>query len=141
MAMCSALAKCAIGGDRLSHTPEQSGSVALDYEAPLFGATFVGHIDANFDNGYYANYTDVAYDPVTRAVTVFQPKGDSSFNVNARIALTDIVVGDATATIALWSRNLLDEEHVFYKSKSVLQGVQGFYNEPRTYGLEVKLKM
>lgn len=123
------------------YTPEHSGSVALDYEAPLFGATFVGHVDANFDNGYYANYTDVAYDPVTRAVTVFQPKGDSSFNVNARIALTDIVVGDATATIALWSRNLLDEEHVFYKSKSVLQGVQGFYNEPRTYGLEVKLKM
>lgn len=123
------------------YTPEHSGSISGDYEAPFMGMTLVAHVDANYDNGYYANYTDVAYDPVTRAVTVPQPKGDPSFNVNARISLTDIVVGDAIGTISLWSRNLLDEEHVFYRVKSPIQGTSGFFNEPRTFGLEVKLKM
>ena len=98
-------------------------------------------IDANFSDGYYANYTDVAYDPVTRAVTVAQPKGESASLVNARLALTDIQVGDGIATFSLWSRNLLDEEHIFYKSKSVPGGVNAFFNEPRTIAFEVKLKM
>ena len=123
------------------YTPETSGSIALDYEQPFMGASLVAHIDANFGDGYYANYTDVAYDPVTRAVTVAQPKGESSTLVNARIALTDIQVGDGIATFSLWSRNLLDEEHIFYKSKSVPGGVNAFFNEPRTIGFEVKLKM
>jgi iron complex outermembrane recepter protein len=123
------------------YTPENSASLSVDYEAPFIGMTFLAHLDANYDDGYYANYTDVAYDPVTRAVTVPQPKGDPSFNVNARISLSDIVMGDSTATISLWSRNLLDEEHVFYRTKSVIQGTTGFYNEPRTIGLELKLKL
>jgi iron complex outermembrane receptor protein len=123
------------------YTPENSGSVALDYEAPLWGAKFVSHIDANYDSGYYANYTDVAYDPVTRAVTVKQPKGDKAMIVNARIALTDIPTAAGKATVSIWSRNLLNEEHVFYKSQSVTAGVNGFFNDPRTFGFEINLKM
>lgn len=123
------------------YTPESSGSVSADYEQPFMGATIQAHLDANFSDGFYANYTDVAYDPVTRAVTVRQPKGESSMIVNGRIALTDIAVGEGVATFSLWSRNLLDEEHIFYKSRSVLGGVNAFFNEPRTIGFEVKLKM
>jgi len=123
------------------YTPEDSGSVALDYETPLWGAKLVGHIDANYDAGYYANYTDSAYDPVTRAVTVKQPKGEKATVVNARIALTDIATPAGTATISVWSRNLLNEEHLFYKSKDAFGAVSGFFNEPRTFGLELNLKM
>jgi iron complex outermembrane recepter protein len=123
------------------YTPETSGSFALDYDQPFFGATLLAHIDANFDSGYYANYTDVAYDPITRAVTVPQPKGEKSALVNARLAITDVPVGDGMATFSLWSRNLLNEEHQFYVSKSVPGGVSSFFNEPRTFGLEVKVKM
>ena len=82
----------------------------------------------------------MAYNSVTRAVTVPQPKGDSAFLVNARIALTDIALGKGRATFSLWSRNLLNEQHLFYKSQSVTAGVSGFFNEPRTYGFEVGLK-
>ena len=123
------------------YTPENSGSVALDYETPLWGAKLVGHLDANFDSGYYANYTDSAYDPVTRAVTVSQPKGDKAMVVNGRVALTDIPTAAGKATFSIWSRNLLNEEHLFYKSKDAFGTVGGFFNEPRTVGFEINLKM
>lgn len=123
------------------YTPENSASAAIDWEAPLWGAKVMAHIDGNYDSGYYASYTDVAYDPVTRAVTVKQPKGDKAFVVNARVALTEVQTGAGMATFSIWSRNLLDEEHVFAKSQSVTAGTSGFFNEPRTFGFEVSLKM
>lgn len=123
------------------YTPENSASAAIDYERPLGELKLIAHLDANYDSGYYANYTDVAYDSVTRAVTVRQPKGDKSFVMNGRLALGDIPAGDGHATVSIWARNLLNEEHLFYKSQSATSGVSGFYNEPRTYGLEVNVKM
>jgi iron complex outermembrane recepter protein len=123
------------------YTPENSGSISVNYDAPFMGMTFNAYLDANFDDGFFANSTDVAYDPVTRAVTVPQPKGDESFNVNARLSLTDIPMGTANGTISLWSRNLLNEEHVFYRVKGVAQGTSGFFNELRTVGLELRLKL
>jgi len=123
------------------YTPENSGSLALDYERPFMGARFTAHFDANYDSGYYANYTDVAYDPTTRAVTYKQPKGDKATVVNGRLAVTDIETSAGKATFSLWSRNLLNEEHLFYKGASTTGGVSGFYNEPRTFGFEVNLKM
>jgi len=123
------------------YTPENAGSLAADYETPFMGAKFTAHLDANYDSGYYANYTDSAYDPVTRAVTYKQPKGDKSMVVNGRVAITEIDTSAGKATFSLWSRNLLNEEHLFYKSGAPLTGVSGFYNEPRTVGFEVNLKM
>lgn len=122
------------------YTPANSGSVALDYETPMLGGKFVAHVDANYDSGFYANYTDVAYDPVTRAVTVKQPKGDKSFIVNARLALADVETEQGMFTVSLWSRNLLNEEHVFAKFLSVTAGLGGFYNEPRTFGIELTIR-
>ena len=74
-------------------------------------------------------------------MTVKQPKGDEAMIVNARIALTDIPTAAGKATVSIWSRNLLNEEHVFYKSQSVTAGVNGFFNDPRTFGFEINLKM
>ena len=123
------------------YTPENSASASLDYDRPIGSLKLMAHLDANYDSGFYANYTDVAYDPVTRAVTVPQPKGDKSFVVNARLALGDIPAGDGHATISIWARNLLNEEHLLVKSTSVTAGVMGFFNEPRTYGIEFNVKM
>jgi iron complex outermembrane receptor protein len=77
---------------------------------------------------------------VTRAVTIKQPKGDSSFVVNGRLSLAEIPAGGADLEISVWARNLLDEEHLFYKSLSDRTGTAGFFNEPRTFGIEVKVK-
>jgi iron complex outermembrane recepter protein len=122
------------------YTPENSGSASVTYSRPLWGANFLAYGDVNFDDGYFANYTDVAYDPVTRAVTVKQPKGDSSLLVNARLSLADIALGKSNMTVSLWARNLLDREQVFYRTLSTTTGSSGIYNEPRTYGLEVSFR-
>jgi iron complex outermembrane receptor protein len=123
------------------YTPKSSASVSMDYDMPFNGMKIVTHLDANYDSGYYANYTDVAYDPVTRAVTVAQPMGDSAIVVNGRLALADIQSSVGKATVSLWARNLLNEEHLFYKSLSPTAGLAGFYNEPRTFGVQVKLEL
>jgi iron complex outermembrane receptor protein len=47
---------------------------------------------------------------------------------------------DATAELALWSRNLLDNECLFYKSVNAQLGTYGIFNDPRTYGLEARLR-
>jgi iron complex outermembrane receptor protein len=122
------------------YTPENSASFAVDYEHPLNNGKFVVHLDANYGDGYYSNYTDVAYDPVTRAVTIKQPKGDSSFIVNSRISIADLETGAGGVTFSVWARNLLDEQHVFAETFSDRTGLAGFFNEPRTFGFEVTVR-
>jgi len=126
------------------YTPENSASASADYETPLgLGDVKLRmHIDANYDSGYYANYTDSNYDNNTRAVRYAQPKGDKALVFNARIALADFALGQTggKVTIAAWARNLFDEAHLFYKSGSAAAGVSGFFNDPRTLGGEVNVK-
>lgn len=125
------------------YTPENSASAAIDYETPIGGSTLRFHLDGNYDSGYYVSYTDVAFDPVTRAVRYAQPKGDKALVFNGRIALADITMGQngAKATLAVWARNLFNEQHLFYKSASATAGVSGFFNDPRTFGVEFNIKM
>ena len=117
------------------YTPKNAASGAIDYERPLGGVTLRAHLDANYDSGYYANYNDPA-------TGIAQPKGDSSFLVNGRLALADIAMGasGAVLTVSAWSRNLFNEQHMFYKAYSPLLGTYGFFNEPRTWGLEANVK-
>ena len=125
------------------YTPEHALSGAIDYEVPLGGAKLALHLDANYDSGYYANYTDPGFNTATGQVTVAQPKGDKAFIVNGRIALADVEVGanGAQFTLAAWARNLLNEEHAYYRGFSPLTGGTGLFNEPRTFGVEVSVKM
>ncbi len=125
------------------YTPEYSASGAIDYETPIGGAMLKAHLDANYDNGYYANYTDTLIDSTNRAVRVAQPKGDSAFVVNGRIAIADIDMGSTGAklTVSAWARNLFNEGHVFVKFFSPTGGNTGFFNDPRTFGFELNIKM
>ena len=43
----------------------------------------------------------------------------------------------STIAFSLWARNLLDEEHLFYKLNSSALGQTGIFNDPRTYGFDV----
>jgi iron complex outermembrane receptor protein len=124
------------------YTPENSASGAIDYETPVNGLTLRLHLDANYDSGFYVNYTDAAYDPVTHLPTYLQPKGDKAFVVNGRVALADIGLGDSGGkmTVAFWARNVFNEQHLFYKSGAPTSGVVGFFNDPRTFGGEVNIR-
>ncbi|WP_298199585.1 TonB-dependent receptor [Novosphingobium sp.] len=127
------------------YTPEHAASGAIDYETAITdnGIKLRFHLDGNFDGGYYANYNDPNFDNVTRAVRFAQPKGDQALVFNGRLALVDIPLGNAGAkgTVSLWARNLFNEQHVFYKSGSAQAGLSGFFNDPRTWGVELNVKM
>jgi iron complex outermembrane receptor protein len=124
------------------YTPEHSASGSIDYEVPVGDVTLRAHLDGAYDSGYYANYTDVTYDPVTRAVRYAQPRGDAGLVFNGRIAIADIVMpgSGAKLTVSAWARNLFDEKHVFVKMGSPQAGVSGFFNDARTFGGEINFK-
>lgn len=107
--------------------PKNAGSVSLDYLVPFANFSALKfHLDGNWSDGFYTSEYD-------------QMLTDSSFVVNARVALVDVPLNNTGSTIAfsLWARNLLDEEHLFYKLNSAALGQTGIFNDPRTYGLDV----
>ncbi|MBX4159225.1 hypothetical protein K4A07_19065, partial [Lactiplantibacillus plantarum] len=83
------------------YTPENAANVAADWSSPFMGGTLKAHIDAN-------------YADATHSFEQYAVKNDSSFIVNARVAVADIQTGAGgpLLEVALWSRNLLDETYV-----------------------------
>lgn len=116
------------------YTPRDAISGAVDYRADVPGGTLRAHLEADADSGFYANYNDPERDRR-------QPRGAADVVVNGRVALTDVAVAPGAAVeLALWSRNLLDEQHLFYREYTRLVGTGGFFNERRTIGLELGLR-
>ena len=58
--------------------------------------------------------------------------------VNARMALSEMSVGDSQLEVAFWGRNLNDED---YKVHSISLGLYraAVFGEPKSYGFDVKL--
>lgn len=125
-----------------TYTPEHSGSVSADYELPMDDFTVRAHLDGNFDSGFYSNANDPVYLGVGAAGNVKQPKGEKATVFNGNLAVADIAMADtgAKVTLSVWVRNLFDEQHMFYKALSPTSGLNGFFNEPRTFGGQVQVK-
>ena len=113
------------------YTPRNSYSFAADYVVPMETFTIRAHIDANASDGYNSGNSIVT-----------SPLTDSSFIVNARLAVTDIEFDSGhTLELSLWSRNLLNEAHTFLKSfNTATRFTSGIYNEPRTFGLDLTVR-
>jgi iron complex outermembrane receptor protein len=110
-------------------TPKHSGSVAVDFEQPLGNLTFNAHLDANASGRAQPQATEAT-------------QGDKSFVVNGRLSLGDIPLSSGNLEVALWSRNLFNEEHVYFRARSTFPaiGTIGVFNEPRTYGIEATVR-
>ena len=113
----------------IAFTPENAASFAADWNSPFMGATLKAHVDAN--------YADASH-----SFEQFEIKNDSSFVVNARVAIADITTRDGgpLLEVALWSRNLLDETYVYRRDPSNrgTLGDYGNFNNPRTFGIELR---
>lgn len=111
------------------YVPKNAGAVNIDYQHPLGPATFEAHLDANQADGQYTGSTDPTF-------------SDSTLVVNARVAISDIRLKDTGGDlqIAVWARNLLDEDHAFLRNTNASLGQYAIFNDPRTYGVEARLK-
>jgi iron complex outermembrane receptor protein len=110
------------------YTPENAASFAIDYQHSAWAGTIVrAHLDGNYTDGQYTSSTDPTL-------------SDDAFVVNGRLALSNIRLNSegAKLELALWSRNLFNESHVFLRNFSSVLGAFGIYNEPRTYGVEAR---
>ncbi|HEY0112591.1 MAG TPA: TonB-dependent receptor [Allosphingosinicella sp.] len=127
-------------------TPKHAASGSADYEVPagFADARLRFHLDANYAGRQYSFQSE----PV---------KTDSSFIMNGRIALTEIAMNEAGAQLqlALWSRNLLNETHIYRRSAAnsepVIDSISGIpsyngvlgdygnFNAPRTFGVEARI--
>ncbi|MCW6531403.1 TonB-dependent receptor [Sphingomonas sp. MMSM20] len=110
-------------------TPRNAASGFVDYEMPVGGGdTKIRlHLDANYASSMYSFQNEA---------TKTQP----SFVVNGRIALTDIQLNDhgQKFTLAVWSRNLFNETHIYRRSSAnaAVLGDYANFNPPRTFGVE-----
>ena len=111
--------------------PKKASSLSFDYYVLFANASAVKfHLDGNWSDGFYTGEYD-------------QTLTDSSFVVNGRVALVDVPLNaqGTTMDISLWARNLLNEQHLFYKMNNAALGSQtGIFNEPRTFGLDLTVR-
>jgi iron complex outermembrane receptor protein len=125
------------------YTPPNAASAYIDYTAPIGQLTFRAHLDANYADPQYAFQTEFAdVSPTGSSTKNVSVKTGSSFIVNGSLALANLSIGGTSATLSLWSRNLLDETHI-YRISAANRGTIGDYanfNPPRTFGLEMRLK-
>jgi iron complex outermembrane receptor protein len=111
------------------YTPKNAASGSIDYELPIGseGTALRFHADAAYSDPVHTFASETTLT-------------DKSFIVNARVALVDIVMNNSgpKLTLAVWARNLFDEEHIYRRSNAnrATLGDYANYNAPRTYGLE-----
>ena len=123
-------------------TPRNAASGSIDYRVPMGNASLRFHLDGN-------------YAQATQSFDQFATKADSSLIFNGRVALADIPMGAGgqRLTVAVWGRNLFDEQYVYRRDPSNslpgapttsvttgsinnVLGDYGNFNAPRTFGIE-----
>ena len=103
-------------------TPKNVYNAGVDYSVSNISV----HIDAN-------------YQDATQTFDQFDTKNDSSFIVNAKLGYK---ISDEY-NLSLWSRNLLDEAHVYRRdpSNATTLGYYGNFNAPRIVGMTFSAKL
>ena len=129
------------------HAPENSFNLLADAR---IARTAWGDLRGMLDYSWTDDYFTYPYQ-LARSGPRYNPAaaiaGDTRIKnygvLNARLALTDITLKGSQAEIALWSRNLTDEEQILnYIDFGPAFGsmTDAYYLTPRTYGLEVSFR-
>ena len=121
------LAGGALQAFNLVQTPEHSGSLTVDYSfAPFEFGTLVVHVDVTATDEYHY-------------IGNGSQELDSYVLINAKLILTDIVLGNHAGALRLsvWGKNLTDEEYVIYGVPLAGVGAVRVFGTPRTYGFDM----
>ncbi|MBV8972582.1 MAG: TonB-dependent receptor, partial [Sphingomonadaceae bacterium] len=114
------------------YTPKNAASGSIDWHSPLSdnGTSLRIHLDAAYADPQYSFQNEARLT-------------DSSFVVNGRIAIADVpMLNGAHVTFSLWSRNLLNETHIYRLSgaNDAILGDYANFNPPRTFGGEIAVR-
>jgi iron complex outermembrane receptor protein len=109
-------------------TPRHAATFTADYTFPRFSFGELRlHFDANTAGNYIANNT-VTY------------KADSAFLINGRLSLGDIEVAGGTLELALWAKNLTNVTYNYFDFRVASRQTSTIYNDPRTYGVQARIR-
>lgn len=109
-------------------TPKHSASFSADYAFPAFSfGQLRAHVGLDTAGNYIPNGTvDV--------------KADKALLLNGRLSLGEIALGGGEMEIAVWGKNLTNTTYNLLDFRIPGRVTATFYNEPRTYGLEARMK-
>jgi|GEM_PF-608065 len=112
-------------GKELSHAPKQSASTSFNWTNDISENLLLSvQVNAAYKSDFYLRYDN---DPSSHW-------DESSLTLGSRITLSDM---DDTWSIALWARNITNEEIPSYQSFSLAkQDHFVFYNQPATFGID-----
>jgi iron complex outermembrane receptor protein len=126
--------------------PEWTANLAAQYKSqPLFrDVTLNARVDANYRSESWGitqlPSTSALFSPAEQTLYKDVGKMNPYWVVNARVALEGFKVAGADATLALWARNLFDED-----SANMMQALSFFsigadYERARTIGVDVTVE-
>lgn len=117
-----------------TYRPEWTGNLSAQYETdPVFRG---GHLLFRLDGNYQSSFETaaVALPAQFRSLTHV----DASWIVNGRIALADMDLSGAKTQIALWGRNLTNNNSIAYATAQAFLGTATF-ERARTYGVDISV--
>ncbi|MEP7351468.1 MAG: TonB-dependent receptor [Sphingorhabdus sp.] len=120
-------------------SPKHSGNVGLDFKSPDLGfGNFALHADYSFSSPYWATPGGLLV--ASLGPTYSRPTAKTNM-MNGRISLQNIALGNTTAELAVWGKNLLDDTNYIYGFDGAASGAgfAAFINPPRTFGVELRV--
>lgn len=131
-----------VAGDRaFPHAPKTTFSAGID--AGLWQGDW-GNVDLSADVNHSAKYFTFPYSLTpTAPQQAFNSEAPARTTVNARLAWSDIPLADNNVELAVWAKNLFDEEYLanFIDFGPGFGGLtNGYFAPPQTYGVTLGIE-
>src|SRR5690606_20520060 len=118
-------ARCDLSGEPLAGAPERSWTVGLEGQLPLSSThSFLWQLDRRWQSDVLTAVNNSRYSLV-----------EAYELVNLRIGVQR---KDGRRELALWARNLLDEEYLQFVSARSTGWIAGLPGDPRTVGMTLR---
>lgn len=120
---------------RFQYSASTTGNVGVQYESDALSfGKLLARVDWTYRSGIY-------FHPLDRLNPFNEEISDGPVGrFDARLALSEIDLGRSRATVALWGKNITNEDYLYSGIDFGSLGFAGIvYAEPRTYGIDVRL--